>query len=154
MWGGLNTYAYVAGNPLKLTDPRGLRHANGAERFQCALFPGGCGIAYLCMQRAYAAAGDSVNDRGDARRHCIWSCCMTKGMGAHFAKAFGDAHEFGDENNKLCERNMDLYNNAQGRSVGSSGADCASGCDTRPLQEKPEGPCGRCDRKFFGIFGG
>ena len=79
---------------------------------------------------------------------------MTKGMGAYFAKAFGDAHEFGDENNKLCERNMDLHNNAQGRSVGASGEDCGSGCDTRPLQEKPEGQCRRCDRKFFGIFGG
>lgn len=152
--GGLNTYGYVRANPLGLIDPLGLRHANGAERFRCAFNPIGCGIAYSCMDKAYAAAGGSANDRGDARRHCIWSCCMTKAMGPVGAKAFGDDHEFGDENAKLCEREMDLFNNGQGRSVGMTGQDCGSGCDQRPLQEKPIGSCRPCERKFFGIGGG
>jgi len=79
---------------------------------------------------------------------------MTKAAGPVSAKSFGDAHEFGDENNKECERDMDLFNNYQGISVGASSEDCASGCDKRPLREKPIGSCRRCERKFFGIFGG
>jgi hypothetical protein len=108
-------------------------------------------MAKSCYEEAYATEGKSVNDIGDARRHCHWSCCLTKKLGAEMAKVLGDAHEFGDPNSKECERNMDLNNNAQGRQVGLSGADCSAGCRQRPLQDKPAGSCETCKRVFFGI---
>jgi len=149
----LSTYSYVASSPILRGDPLGLRHANGAERFRCAFNPIGCGIAYWCMEKAYAAAGDSANDGGDARRHCVWSCCMTKAMGSVGAKGFSDDHEYGDPNNKECERDMDLFNNNQGRLAAESSEDCGSACRKRPLREKPTGSCEVCKRKFLGILG-
>ena len=151
--GGLSTFGYAASAPHTGSDRLGMRHMNGAERFLCSGNPAACIWVWLCMQKAYSAEGDSVNDIGDARRHCHWSCCMTKGLGAAMAKAAGDAHEFGDENNRECERNMDLFNNAQGMGAAWDGGDCGAACRKRPLQDRPNGSCALCKRYFWGIMG-
>jgi hypothetical protein len=81
---------------------------------------------------------------------------MAKLVGPVFAKRLGDAHEYGDENNRECERAMDLFNNMQGLSAAMlfGGEDCGSACKKMPLQNQPDGSCTPCKRRFFGIFGG
>lgn len=55
--------------------------------------------------------------KGDAYRHCYWSARITIDMGADVAKGFGDRHE-AESSGK--DKEMDLTNNATGRSVGKS----------------------------------
>ena len=59
------------------------------------------------------------NGKGDAYRHCYWNARMTIDIGATKAKEIGDAHEAGSSGPQA-EKNMDLANNATGRSIGGS----------------------------------
>lgn len=56
--------------------------------------------------------------KGDAYRHCYWSARMTIDMGLGEAQGFGDRHEAASPAGP--DKNMDLENNATGRSVGQS----------------------------------
>ena len=82
---------------------------------------------------------------------------MTRRMrSASSAEMFGTAHEQ-FSGNPLCEQQMDLHNNDVGRQVGSSGADCGSGCDpirNSGLQTAPQGPCTPCGSGETEPFGG
>jgi hypothetical protein len=53
----------------------------------------------------------------DAYRHCLWSCFMTRAVGAGKAKRIGDNHERHGGGPKS-ERDMDQWNNREGRRSG------------------------------------
>lgn len=68
------------------------------------------------------------NGPADAYRHCVWSCEMTKELGAVQAKKIGDTHEaYG--NGPSAENYMDYYNNALGRVMGGKSESCQSSCN-------------------------
>ncbi len=77
----------------------------------------------LCMKQAKDEAarankqskfsGTTLNGPGDAVRHCVWSCEMTRCLGEQKAKLWGDAHEANPSPDE--EKQMDFYNNDQGR---------------------------------------
>lgn len=54
---------------------------------------------------------------GDAFRHSLWNALMAKDLGASYAKQWGDAHEYGQSG---IDPEMDLYNNAKGRTIVTS----------------------------------
>lgn len=64
--------------------------------------------------------------KGDAYRHCYWSARMTIDMGVDTAKGFGDRHE---AESSGADKDMDLSNNATGRSVGLTHKTHASASD-------------------------
>ena len=142
---GLNTFGYVFGNPLTLVDPTGLAAYNKWEALLCARNPIQCFLARRCADQAKQAEGGSVNDRGDALRHCHWSCCMTKVVGPVVAMSYGDAHEE-YPGNPNCEKMMDRFNNSQGirAAMGSPSQDCGTSCRRQPLLNRPVGPCDKC----------
>lgn len=78
-------------------------HANVASSSAQSLFP----------------AASLHNGKGDAYRHCYWNARMAIDIGNEKAKAIGDAHEAGSDGPQA-EKNMDLTNNATGRSIGTS----------------------------------
>ena len=60
--------------------------------------------------------------RADALRHFLWNAYMAFMVGPEKAKALGDAHESEEKpasNNMAVDREMDLRNNARGRSLGA-----------------------------------
>lgn len=59
------------------------------------------------------------NQEGDAFRHAYWNHAMARVMGAKKAKAFADANEISPYN-PIGERQMDLYNNREGRGLADS----------------------------------
>jgi RHS repeat-associated protein len=81
----------------------------------------------LCLKRAYDVAilidrdpkyaDGIVNGPGDAVRHCMWNCLMTKCLGRKGAQRWGDAHEESTPPGLEDEREMDLHNNQQGRDI-------------------------------------
>ena len=54
---------------------------------------------------------------GDAFRHCLWQCLLTRNLGAQSASEWGAAHESGENSNAS---RMDLHNNLVGRAIGTS----------------------------------
>jgi hypothetical protein len=89
--------------------------------------------------------------RADAFRHALWNCKMAKRLGAARAEQFATGHENSDPSSIPFDNQMDLHNNAMGRSL-SGAADCAAavraalaagelrtirGPDTRPSAVPP-----------------
>jgi hypothetical protein len=64
---------------------------------------------------------------------------MAKTIGPREAKKFGDAHEEFAKNTK-CKKEMDLFNNGVGQSVGA-GKDCNSHCGSAALMNTPSPGC-------------
>ena len=67
----------------------------------------------------------------DAFRHCYWSCLMTQLIGPGAAKCIGDTHELCGTDFGSPGSNMDLCNNAVGRSLAHSDrleSDCRKSC--------------------------
>ena len=56
-------------------------------------------------------------DNADAFRHSYWNALMTKHVGVEYAKEFADIHEE-NPNSQGIDKEMDLYNNEQGRNLG------------------------------------
>ncbi|MBC5630472.1 hypothetical protein H8S20_16555 [Clostridium sp. NSJ-6] len=52
-----------------------------------------------------------------AYRHALWNAYTVRDYGSDYAKRFADAHEL-DFPNPGLEKEMDLYNNSKGRSIG------------------------------------
>lgn len=117
--GGLNTYRYVSNNPVARSDKFGLN-----EKWDQAWNVGPYD-AYQASRDAQAAISAAVasglpglhNGPADALRHCLWSCLMTRDIGADQAKDVGDLHEDEEPDEPTKERQMDLANNAAGRSA-------------------------------------
>lgn len=98
---------------------------NGAEARFCAQ-PwnfGKCASAKSASDDALARSRAKFDEyslslgKGDAYRHCYWSARMTIDMGVGEAQGFGDRHEAESSGR---DKEMDLANNATGRSVGQS----------------------------------
>lgn len=93
-----------------------------------------CAWTIYTAQTALDAAeqnfpGTLTNGTGDAFRHCLWSGLMTFQMGSEWATTMGNLHEDEpdpDPEVALAVRNMDLHNNAVGRTLAE---DLAGGAD-------------------------
>jgi hypothetical protein len=81
----------------------------------CFAAQGHADVASAAAQSRFPTS--THNGKGDAYRHCYWNARMTIDFGATKAKEIGDAHEAGSSGPQA-EKNMDLANNATGRSIG------------------------------------
>ena len=142
--GGLNTFAYVGGNPVNNVDLRGQQTLD--DRLNCLASPRRCGRVLDCADKAEQETLAKFNRQGhndisDAFRHCYLSCCMTRRIGARNAQTWGDGHE-NWSGNPVCEKAMDLYNNFAGRTVASANpsGDCKVLCSNTVLAvaEEPD----------------
>lgn len=72
---------------------------------------------------------------GDAMRHCVASCEMTKRYGEETAKTCGDMNELHLIPNTRLDREQDYQNNAIGRSIGATNpSSCYDECMAAPLR--------------------
>jgi len=145
--GVIDPYSYVGARPTYWVDPRGLQRATPTDWINCILHPFDCDEVRRCQDEAVRATASRFgfngrNDPSDAYRHCYWSCCIAKAIGAEQAERFTTGHENSPQNLK-CEMRMDITNNAAGRGTGPRGpaADCDTHCSTIPLQTSPPGDC-------------
>lgn len=96
---------------------------NPQELLLVAAFPYEAVHAYYDAQiadsqsRSWYHQSTQYQGNGDAFRHGYWNALMTNNIGSSMAKGFADAHEYYSSG---VDKEMDLYNNAQGRSVGAS----------------------------------
>ena len=122
-----------------------------ADQIACFFDPIDCARAWPCREESFRAASAKFGPRGgladpkDAFRHCYWNCCMAKRIGVTEANKFGDSHEEFPQNTE-CDKQMDLWNNAQGRGPGPlpPGGDCASHCSRANLQNRTILRCTPC----------
>ena len=147
----MNGYRYALSNPNRWIDPTGLESATANDLINCLVNPIECVKVYKCKSEAGNAAKkkygfDANNTEQNAYKHCYWTCCMTKIIGPEEAERFAWAHEAYPTNTK-CEKDMDQWNNDQGRKV-TGNTPCDSHCSAAPLQDKPKGPCTQCGPFF------
>ncbi|MFZ3384910.1 MAG: hypothetical protein WA144_13385 [Candidatus Methanoperedens sp.] len=64
----------------------------------------------------------------DAFRHCFWNCRMAQELGATRAEQFATAHENSGPSPIPFDNQMDLHDNAFGRTLGTPGANCEAAC--------------------------
>jgi RHS repeat-associated protein len=135
--GGLNLYAYV-GNPVNESDPSGLGNSvlcTLATYWQGLAIPQQSIMAFILG----LAAGQAADRSGlpgkeggpqDAFRHCLWSCEMEHILGDQSAAFFGDLHELENycQGSSMESIQIDLSNNAAGRSTGKKSANCYEAC--------------------------
>ncbi|HEX8409997.1 MAG TPA: RHS repeat-associated core domain-containing protein [Thermoanaerobaculia bacterium] len=146
---GIHFYRYANNSPVLLTDPLGLWATPSEVQF-CLMNPSACldvgKCRTLAIQKTVQKFGVDVDDTpGNAFKHCYWSCCMARHMGAAKAKAAGDAHE-SYPGNPPCKKEMDLYNNNIGLNGATLGAgtSCEDYCSSASLQPKPNPTCDTC----------
>lgn len=63
---------------------------------------------------------NSRNDCSDAFRHTFFNAINTVSCGPLWAQKFGDAHECVVPSNEASEKEMDLYNNSVGVTIGQA----------------------------------
>lgn len=97
--------------------------ASIAEKTACVVSVGvsNCNKAANLAQKAQRDAEFRFPGRmhnggpGDAFRHCWWSASMTTDINERVATIIGTNHERFGTGNSAADKDMDLYNNAQGR---------------------------------------
>ena len=124
--GGNNFYAYVANNPVVLIDPYGLFPRNPRLSDMRAYLADP--VAGEAKRQCYYKAEDMVRrvfgsdedgTRGNAFKHCYWSCCISREVGPQRAEQQTTAHEQ-IPNNPGRDMYMDMSNNYQGASRASA----------------------------------
>lgn len=98
-------------NPKKLWDARNLAHEAQSE----------------AIRKGY---GMWNGGPGDAFRHCVWSCNMTRKVGQKCAVAIAANHEAAGNSNGQdhWDYSMDTYNNGVGRGLAGESGDCGDLC--------------------------
>ncbi len=116
---GPNMFAYVANNPARYMDPRGLETGDWWDIVSNLRRAHEIG-----MQELAKRSGPGMhNNANDAMRHAEWMRRTTEETNAFTAWLAGVGHELDNltEGAPLKEILMDLHNNAQGRRAGSEG---------------------------------
>ncbi|MFG0609847.1 DUF6973 domain-containing protein [Delftia acidovorans] len=133
--GGVNKNIYVK-NPNKGIDPLGLMeelsHIWNIGPWDALSTRSDNKDALSTAQRKFPR-NELHNGKGDAFRHCYWSCIMSLRMGVDQAKSVGDTHEeYGTKAGQAKkEEIMDLHNNQKGRNCSLSSKtknDCENKC--------------------------
>lgn len=96
---------------------------NSAERELALKHPIQAVTVYNCANKATDATiayygTNGWQDNSDAFRHCCWNALMKSAMSASDADAWATAHE---AESSGIDKDMDLFNNAVGRSINVSG---------------------------------
>lgn len=101
----------------------GYGNLNSAERELALKHPIQAVTVYNCANKATDATiayygTNGWQDNSDAFRHCCWNALMKSAMSASDANAWATAHE---ADSSGIDKDMDLFNNAVGRSINVSG---------------------------------
>lgn len=101
----------------------GYGNLNSAERELALKHPIQAVTVYNCANKATDATiayygTNGWQDNSDAFRHCCWNALMKSAMSASDADAWATAHE---AESSGIDKDMDLFNNAVGRSINVSG---------------------------------
>ncbi|WP_421568659.1 RHS repeat domain-containing protein [Stenotrophomonas sp. PD6] len=96
-------------------------------------------VGLIDTARAYGSASDARESaknsglgglghgKGDAMRHCTWSCQMARDIGPDRSKMIGDNHEIWGTDVPGA-RQMGLNNNASGRALSTLPGTCSANC--------------------------
>jgi RHS repeat-associated protein len=138
--GDSNLYAYVGSDPINRIDPAGLEGYSAASglafRIEAPFLVGP--IDALVANRIAADAAATArrsfaestqhNGIGDAFRHCLAACQLTRELGADQASKLLDRYE-DRTGGPTCESGMDRHNNRVGQDLASrSDQNCEAAC--------------------------
>jgi RHS repeat-associated protein len=133
--GGVNGFAYPE-NPVEWIDPSGLNekiaHVVKIGPLDAIKAKRNASDATKKANQQYndfLSSGGKIgldslhNGQADAYRHCLWSCEMSRSIGADQAETVGNIHEiYGTRSGQPPgEEAMDIHNNAQGRAAATLG---------------------------------
>ncbi len=136
-------------NTLDITDCEKIRNPGfWAKLRKTPLNPYKIAVAYAVSRKAIIRAEKSCNSsslhngKGDAFRHCYWTCMMSRRLGDPAALSYADYHEFSHDN-PCDEAIMDHKNGRIGVLIGQGQSDCEKACkkDNRLSVIKEGGVC-------------